>query len=136
MEKRFLWRPTGVRSGCCRLLLAGCLLLPLALFVLASWLNYRAAMADAYRSMERTADVAREQAAKVFDGQSQVADRVSDLLRGMAVADVRACGEALHDAFAAIVHPPAAGAGRAARRGPTANRWSRPGPTRCPGTSA
>ncbi len=89
--------------GLLRVLLAGCLLLPLTLFVLASWLNYRAAMTDAYRSMERTADVAREQAAKVFDGQSQVADRVNDLLRGMTAADVVGSEKLLHDAFAAIV---------------------------------
>ncbi len=89
--------------GLLRLLLAGCLLLPLALFVLASWLNYRSAMADTYRSMGRAADVAREQAAKVFDGQSQVADRVNDLLRGMNAADVTGSEKRLHDAFAAIV---------------------------------
>ena len=89
--------------GLLRVLLAGCLLLPLALFVLASWLNYRSAVADAYRSMERTTDVAREQAAKVFEGQSQVADRVNDILRGMDVDDVVRSEKRLHDAFAAIL---------------------------------
>ena len=97
--------PKGDRSaiGLLRLLLAGCLVLPLLLFVLASWLNYRAATADAFRSMERTADVAREHAAKVFGWQSQVADHVADLVRDMTIADVVASEQRLHDAFASIV---------------------------------
>ena len=89
--------------GLLRMLLAGCLLLPLALFGLASWLNYRSAFTDAYRGLERSADVAREHAAKVFAGQSQVADRVNDLLRGMNVADIVRSEKRLHDDFAAIV---------------------------------
>ncbi len=89
--------------GLLRMLLAGCIVLPLAVFVLASWLNYRSAFADAYRGLARSADVAREHAAKVFDGQSQVADRVNDLVRGMNVADIVRSEKRLHDAFAAIV---------------------------------
>ena len=97
--------PDSPRSaiGLLRVLLAGCLLLPLALFVFASWLNYRSAMADAYRGLERSADVGREQAARVFAGDGQVADRVADLLRGMADSDILQAEKPLHDAFAAIV---------------------------------
>ena len=59
-------------TGLLKLLLAGCFLLPLALFVLASWLNYRAAIAEAYRTVERSADVAREHAAKVLTGRARL----------------------------------------------------------------
>ncbi len=102
MSERLL---DGDRSaiGLLRLLLAGCLLLPLMVFGIASWLSYRAAFADAYRSIGRTADVAREHASKVFDDQSQVADRANDLLRGMAAADAVQSEKRLHDAFAAMV---------------------------------
>ena len=95
----------GDRSaiGLLRLLLAGCLLLPLTVFGIASWLSYRAAFADAYRSIGRTADVAREHASKVFDDQSQVADRANDLLSGMAAADAALSEKQLHDAFATMV---------------------------------
>ena len=89
--------------GLLRVLLAGCLLLPLTVFVIASWLGYRAAFADAYRNVGRTADVAREHAAKVFDDQSQVADRVNDLLRGMTAGEAGLAEKRLHDAFASIV---------------------------------
>ena len=89
--------------GLLKVLLAGCLLLPTALFVIASWLDYRSAYADAYRGLERSADVAREQAAKVIDESSQVGDRVTDLLRGMDAADVHRSEQSLHDAFASIV---------------------------------
>ena len=89
--------------GLLKVLLAGCLLLPLALFVIASWLNYRTAIADAYRGLERSAAVAREHAAKIVDEQSQVADRAADLLRGLDADGVRQSEQALHDAFASMV---------------------------------
>ncbi len=89
--------------GLLRVLLAASLLLPLALFLLASWLNYHSAVEDAQRDLRRTMEVAREQAARVFDGQNQVVDRVSDLVRGMDVAAIRASERQLHETFAGIV---------------------------------
>ena len=89
--------------GLLKALLAGCLLLPLGLFGLASWLNYDLAMRDAFRGLERIADVGAEHAAKVFEGQDQVRDRVADLLHGMDAADIKQAEKRLHDAFAAIV---------------------------------
>jgi two-component system NtrC family sensor kinase len=89
--------------GLLKVLLAGCMLLPLTLFVIASWVNYRTAVADAYRGLERSADVAREHAAKIVDEQSQVADRTSDLLRGMDADGVRRSEQRLHDALASMV---------------------------------
>ena len=89
--------------GLLKVLLAGCLLLPSVLFVVASSLEYRSAFTDAYRGLERSADVAREQAAKVVNEASQVGDRVSDMLRGMDAADVQRSEHSLHDAFSSIV---------------------------------
>ncbi len=86
-----------------RVLLAASLLVPLMLFVFASWLNYRATFAEATRDLLRTSEVAREQAAKVFDSESQVVDRVNELLRGMDVPTVQARESELHEAFERIV---------------------------------
>ncbi len=89
--------------GPVRVLVAASLLVPLLLFAIASWLNYRAALADATRELQHSSEVAREHAAKVFEGQSQVVDRVSDLVAGMDDAAVRASEQTLHQAFAGIV---------------------------------
>jgi len=70
--------PEANRSalGLLKVLLAASFLLPLLLFAVASWIDYRDAMADAQTELLHSSEVAREQASKVFDGQSQVADRV------------------------------------------------------------
>ena len=86
-----------------RVLLAASLLVPLMLFVFASWLDYRGAFADADRDLLRTSEVAREQAAKLFDSEAQVIDRVNELMRGMGVADVHRQEPELHEAFGRIV---------------------------------
>ena len=86
-----------------RVLLAASLLLPLMLFVFASWLNYRAAFAEATQDLLRTSEVAREQAAKVFDSEGQVIDRVNELLRGLDAAGARQQESDLHEAFERIV---------------------------------
>jgi two-component system NtrC family sensor kinase len=86
-----------------RVLVAASLLVPLLLFGIASWLNYRQALADATRELQHGSEVAREHAAKVFEGQSQVVDRVNDLVSGMDDAAVRASEQMLHQAFAGIV---------------------------------
>ncbi len=86
-----------------RVLLASSLLLPLLLFVFASWLNYRAAFTEATRDLLRTSEVAREQAAKVFDSESQVIDRANELMRGLDARGVRQQESDLHDAFERIV---------------------------------
>ena len=84
-------------------LLAASLLVPIALFAVASWFEYRSTLADAERELMHSSEVAREQASKVFDGQTQVADRVADLVSGMDTATIRRSEESLHNAFAAIV---------------------------------
>ena len=83
-------------------LLAASLLAPVVLFGLASWLNYRSALVSAGQELQRVAEVAREHAASVFDAQSQLVDRINDLVRGMDVAAVAADQQALHEAFGAM----------------------------------
>jgi two-component system NtrC family sensor kinase len=89
--------------GLLRVLLACSVLLPAAWFCVACWLNYQGAFANAEQALLHSTEVAREQAAKVFDGQSQVADRVQDLVAGMDVAAIKAAEQPLHEAFAGIV---------------------------------
>ncbi len=89
--------------GPVRVLVASSLLFPLLLFAVASWLNYRAALADATRELQHSSEVAREHAAKVFEGQSQVVDRVNDAVAGLDDAAIRASELMLHQTFAGIV---------------------------------
>lgn len=69
--------------GLLRVLLAASLLVPIALFVTVTWLDSRAAIRDAEHDLERTSEVAGEQAEKMFDSQAQLADRVNDLTRDL-----------------------------------------------------
>ena len=86
-----------------RLLLAAIWLLPACLFVAVSYSSFRHALTDARRELQRTSEVAREQAERVFDGQSQVAERVSDLVRGMDAPAIRAAQAPLHQRMAEIL---------------------------------
>jgi two-component system NtrC family sensor kinase len=97
--------PKASRSalGLLRFLLACSVVIPLLLFAGASWLDYRATFADAERDLTQRSEVAREQAERLFDGQSQVVERVSDLVRGMDVAAIRHAEEPLHEGFGRIV---------------------------------
>ena len=89
--------------GLLKLLLAASLLIPILLFVIAAWLNYKGVLASAERELLRTSEVAREQASRVFNGQSQVADRVNDLVAGLDAQTITASENSFHQAFAAIV---------------------------------
>ncbi len=95
--------PNQSAIGLLRLLLVASVLIPLLLFGGAAWLNYESAMAAAQRDLMRATEVAREHAARVFDGQSQVVDRVTDLVRGMDPATIRQAQKPLHEGFAAII---------------------------------
>jgi two-component system NtrC family sensor kinase len=86
-----------------KILLTASLAIPVILFGVVSWVSYKTALLDAERDLLRTSEVAREHAAKMFDGQSQVADRVNDLLTGLDAAAIRQSERSLHNAFASIV---------------------------------
>ena len=77
--------------------------MPLALLAMTAWLNYRSAFAEAQQDLLRTTEVGCEHAAKMFEGQDHVVDRVVDLVRGMSPAAIHASEATLHSAFAAIV---------------------------------
>ena len=98
-----LGNPTRDAVGLLRLLLAASLLIPILLFVVAAWLNYHAAVASAERELLRSSEIAREQAAKIFDGQSHVAERVNDMVRGLDADTIARSEKSLHDAFAALI---------------------------------
>ena len=98
-----LQQPSRSAIGLLRLLLAGSIAVPMLLFLGASWLNYRAALSDAERDLLRTSEVSREHASKIFEGQSQVVDRVNDLVRGMDAESISRSEQPLHEAFARIV---------------------------------
>jgi two-component system NtrC family sensor kinase len=83
-------------------LLAASLLVPIALFVAVTWVDYRATIRDAERDLERTSEVAREQAERVFDSQAQLADRVNDLTRGLSANSIRVLEKPLHDQLNAM----------------------------------
>jgi two-component system, NtrC family, sensor kinase len=85
--------------GLLRVLLASSLLVPLVLFCIISWLNYRATINDADNDLERTSEVAREHAEKVFDSQAQLADRINDLTGGLSAAEILAEEAAMHTAL-------------------------------------
>jgi two-component system NtrC family sensor kinase len=97
--------PAASRSaiGLLKLLLVACVAIPILLFGIAAWLNYKSAITDAERDLLRTSEVAREQAAKIFEGESQVADRVNDLVRGLDASAIAAGEKHFHDAFGMIV---------------------------------
>ena len=89
--------------GLLKVLLAGSFVVPGLLFLLVTWMEYQSTVSDAQRELEHTSEVAREHAGRQFDSQSQVADRVNDLVRGMDAAAITRAQQPLHDAFAWIV---------------------------------
>ncbi len=95
--------PDRSAIGLLRTLLVATVVVPLLVFVIVSWLNYRAAFADATRDLMHSSEVAREQGAKAFDSQRDITDQVSDLVRGMDVAAIRRSELTLHEAFARVV---------------------------------
>jgi two-component system, NtrC family, sensor kinase len=96
--------------GLLRVLLAGSLLVPIALFGAVSWLNYRAAIETAEHDLQRASEVAGENAEKIFDSQAQLAERVNDLTRDLDAAGVQAAEQSLHETLNGMVArlPPAA----------------------------
>jgi two-component system NtrC family sensor kinase len=89
--------------GLLRLLLAASVAIPLFLFLLTAWLDYKADVREAERDLDRTSEVMRENAARVFEGQRDVADSINDLVRGMTVPEILAAERPLHEQFAALI---------------------------------
>jgi two-component system, NtrC family, sensor kinase len=89
--------------GLLRLLLVASWAVPLILFVVSGWIDYHSALIDAKRVLARTSEVTRENAARVFDQQRDVADSVNTLVRSMTVDEIVAHQRSLHLQFAALV---------------------------------
>jgi two-component system NtrC family sensor kinase len=77
-------------------LLAASLLVPTALFGSVTWLSYRATIEAAERDLQRISEVAGEHAEKMFDSQTQLADRVNDLTRDRDERSIEAEQATLH----------------------------------------
>ncbi len=94
---------SGSAIGLLRLLVAASLIVPALLFAVISWMNYKSILDDANRELEQTSEVAREHASKAFEGQSQVVERVNDLVRSMDEPGAIAAEARLHDSMATII---------------------------------
>jgi signal transduction histidine kinase/CheY-like chemotaxis protein len=71
-----------------RLLLGASVALPLLLFTVVAWQNWRQLEAEAHASAVKTAAILHEHAAKVFDTQELALDRVDERIRGMSWGEI------------------------------------------------
>jgi signal transduction histidine kinase len=89
--------------GLLRLLLAVSVTIPLLLFLVTAWIDYEADLREAEVDLARTSDVMRENAARVFERQRDLADAVNDLVSDRDAADIAAAEHPLHQRLAAMV---------------------------------
>lgn len=92
----------GSAAGPLRILLAASLVVPVALFAIFCWINYRSDIAEVKQELVRTSQIAREHAIKVLEAQNEVGARVLDLVRGRTADELRASEPAVHAALKAI----------------------------------
>jgi signal transduction histidine kinase len=76
---------------------------PLGVFLVAAWIDRDAAVREAEDDLARTSEVMRENAARVFEGQSDVAVGINGLVRDMTVPEILSAERPLHQQFAAII---------------------------------
>jgi signal transduction histidine kinase/CheY-like chemotaxis protein len=89
--------------GLLRLLLAASVAVPLVLFLVSAWIDYNEVLREAKSDLARTSEVMRENAARVFERQRDMADGINDIVTKMTVPDVLAAEHPLHQQFAAMV---------------------------------
>ena len=89
--------------GLLRLLLLASIAAPALLVALLGWFTYRAAYGDSRREAVWISGVAREHAARVFDSQELVIDRVLDLLDGMSDDAIKASESEIHDRLKSVI---------------------------------
>lgn len=90
-------------SGLLRLLFAASLVVPAALSAIVAWTDYRTAYRDSMSDLARTAEVAREQAVRIFDIQRLVAERVRDMLDDLDTAVIVRTEAALHQRLVGMI---------------------------------
>ncbi len=96
----------GVRRGATRALyglVVASALLPLLVFAGGGYLAWQEVVAEARQDLQRSLEVATEQATKVLDTQMLVADRVNDLVGDRPDAQVGGDEAALRDRLAAMI---------------------------------
>ena len=69
--------------GPLKLLLAAVIIVPLALFGAAAWLNYQWSFEEAQTQLTRTSDAAHEHALKIFQTNELVLDRIAERFGGL-----------------------------------------------------
>src|SRR3954452_25611506 len=72
-----------------RLMLVASVVLPLLLFCYAGWINYQAEFELADERIERTLDIAAEQALRVFQSISVTFDSVEQITRGRTARSIK-----------------------------------------------
>jgi PAS domain S-box-containing protein len=85
------------------LLLGAAILFPLAMTAAFASIAWRDAFHEARMDLDRSADAAAEYARRVLDGHRAATDRVNDLLRGLADAEIRAREAELHGVLRDLV---------------------------------
>ncbi len=73
-----------------RLLLAASILVPLALFAYASWLNHQAAMRNAEDRLGRAVEVLQEHALRIFETVERSLAEADEVVRGLSDDEIRA----------------------------------------------
>jgi len=71
-----------------KILAAASLIVPLALFAVIMWQDYRIAFQTQEKDVLRTAEVFQQHALNVFETQQLVAERVNDRIRGMSWGEI------------------------------------------------
>jgi two-component system NtrC family sensor kinase len=85
------------------LALAASLAVPLALFVFASWINYRHTLAINEERLQRSLDVEQQEAGKVFELVDLMLNGANSYVAGMSDAEIRDNEEQLHGRLATLV---------------------------------
>jgi signal transduction histidine kinase len=89
--------------GLLRFLLAASVAVPLAVFLVTAWIDRTVTVQEAKDDLARTCEVMRENAARVFERQSDVAVGINGLVRDMDVPEILAAEHPLHQQFAAMI---------------------------------
>jgi two-component system NtrC family sensor kinase len=83
-------------------MMVAAVILPAALFAVASWLSYRDINTVADERIDRSLDILHEHALKVFQTVERVIAEVEEVLRGMSDDEIRANDRRLHARFKQI----------------------------------
>src|SRR5215467_501231 len=86
-----------------QLMMVASVVLPLVLFALAAWLNYRHEYAVADDRIERSLDILHEHTLKVFQTVERAMAEVNEIVRGMSDDDMRRDQSYLHERVKRIV---------------------------------